>query len=154
VKYNLRTLGLDPLSSFLLSTACPWGLTLVLAYQKWFVALINWSALLCLGIVNFVVPLGMYVAACRDCEEREEGSALGLLCDAKLEPAGNIVAKEASTFQRKHKTSAPRARSRTLIARATMGFVLMAIVGNLLLNIFLADCHLFDSFFGRCRPPS
>eukprot|EP00754_Rhynchopus_humris_P041512 Rhum_TRINITY_DN25070_c0_g1::Rhum_TRINITY_DN25070_c0_g1_i1::g.181094::m.181094 len=46
-----------------LSIAAPWALACVCYMQPWFGLLINWSSLLCLGFINYSIPLFIAVSA-------------------------------------------------------------------------------------------
>ena len=41
----------------ILSVAMPWSLAFICYMQPWFAPLLNWSSLLCLGWINYTVPL-------------------------------------------------------------------------------------------------
>lgn len=54
------------LAGIAVSNAVPWALALLCYMQAWFSAIINWSSLLCLGFINYTVPLAIVIAIRRE----------------------------------------------------------------------------------------
>eukprot|EP00756_Hemistasia_phaeocysticola_P057174 Hpha_TRINITY_DN33803_c0_g1::TRINITY_DN33803_c0_g1_i1::g.27329::m.27329 len=52
--------------AIVVSNLIPWGMALVMYMQPWFGAIINWSSLLCLGFINYSIPLALVVAIRRE----------------------------------------------------------------------------------------
>ncbi|KAJ9463900.1 hypothetical protein DIPPA_03288 [Diplonema papillatum] len=47
------------------ATGLPWGLACLFYMQPWFSSLVNWSSLVCLGFINYSIPLSLVVDARR-----------------------------------------------------------------------------------------
>lgn len=97
LRRNLELGGIVPAGgpAVFTSNAIPWGLALVCYLQPWFGALINWSSLLCLGFINYSIPLAIVIAVRREALRVRLRTPLPTLIDTLR---GDVKARRAAAY--------------------------------------------------------
>lgn len=59
---------------WIISHALPWVIASMVYMQAWFVTVINWSSLVFLGVINYSIPLALYIRAASLSRDRSDAS--------------------------------------------------------------------------------